>query len=294
MNIKALLLASVGVAAISFNASAADLALKAVPARPAYVAPFSWTGWYIGGFAGASFSNHKSTASPDGEGSFFDAPGSFFGPPTETRGLVVQGLAGATIGYNLQVNGNIVLGLEADAAWLSKAQSHSTTSTSTYSFNGGCGQGFQTGSIKNQYGATSIGTVRARFGVAFDRTMVFATGGLAVGRVKSSTEAAYSYAETYGNNSANGSASWSGSSSKTKYGYALGGGFEHALTNHVIFKLDAMYYNLGKVTTRATGSGCTASRCNSTCNTGPGTAQSYKSTHTVDGVMTRVGLNYKF
>jgi outer membrane immunogenic protein len=210
----------------------------------------------------------------------------------------VQGLAGVTIGYNLQLSGNFVIGLEADAAWLSKAQSHTASVADTYSFGQGCGQGFRTGSITNQYGATAIGTVRARFGQAFDRTLVFVTGGLAVGRVKSSTNAAFSYTETfvqtgnYGTN--NGSASWSGSSTKTKYGYALGGGFEHALTNHVIFKLDAMYYNLGKVRTRATGSGKCACSCNNTSDSGLATAQSYKSTHTVDGVMTRVGLNYKF
>jgi outer membrane immunogenic protein len=305
MNIRSLLLSSVATVALVVNASAADLPVKAVPIRPAAIAPFSWTGLYIGGFGGASFANNKTVSTNGGEDSFVgpaNSPGGAnFGDPT-TRGLSVQGLVGGTIGYNYQFPNMVVVGLEADGAWLSKPQSHTTSNTSPYTFAGpcgSCGQGFQTGKITNEYGARSIGTVRGRLGYGFDRALVFVTGGFAFGQVKSSTTAQGTFNQTLQTCCSplqlnNGQVNFAGSSSKTKTGYALGGGFEYALTHNLIAKFDALYYNLGKVSTTGTGRGTCNFACGSCTDSRTGSATPYKATHTVDGVMTRVGLNYKF
>ena len=62
-----------------------------------YAAPFSWTGFYIGATAGAGSGESR-----------FDA--GVLSNPFDINGFT----AGATVGYNLQLNGNWVVGIEAD------------------------------------------------------------------------------------------------------------------------------------------------------------------------------------
>ena len=78
-----------------------------------------------------------------------------------------------------------------------------------------------------------FGTVRARVGFAIDRTLLYATGGLAFGRVSNSwadTEAT----TIYGKNS-----SW-------KAGWTAGGGVEYAFTNNWTAKLEGLYVRLDR------------------------------------------------
>ena len=71
-----------------------------------------------------------------------------------------------------------------------------------------------------------LGTARLRAGYAFDRALIFATGGLAYGGVKAESSAS----EYDGSNTD----VFAGSASGTKVGYALGGGLEYAFaTQHV-------------------------------------------------------------
>ena len=155
MKARTWLLSSVATVALAFNASAADMSLPMK--APAYAAPFSWTGFYLGASAGGiglSSENTYSTSIPG-------VPGS-----TDTnRGSGV--LAGGTIGYNYQGWGPWVIGIEAD---YSMASAQTGTSAS---FNFGGGNGIA--SISN------LGTVRGRLGWASDHTLLFITGGLAWG-----------------------------------------------------------------------------------------------------------------
>ena len=146
-----LLLASVGVLALGVaSASAADIARRVAlpPAQPVYVAPFSWTGAYVGINGGYGF-GRSDFSGPFPSGSF-DASG---------------GLVGGTLGYNWQVN-QVVFGVEGDidASWIKGS--------------GTCGG--LTCETKN----TWLGTVRGRLGYAIDRFMPYVTGGLAVGDIK--------------------------------------------------------------------------------------------------------------
>src|ERR1041384_1009924 len=102
---KKLLLASVGMLALGVaSASAADIARRPPPppAQPVYVAPFSWTGAYVGINGGYGWGT-SSFSTPFPSGSF------------DTSG----GLVGGTLGYNWQAN-QIVFGLEGDidASWI--------------------------------------------------------------------------------------------------------------------------------------------------------------------------------
>lgn len=101
---KKLLLASAGVLALGVvSASAADLPRhRAMPEKaPVYVPPaWSWTGPYIGINGGWGFGRSDFSA-PSPTGSF------------DTSG----GLVGGTIGYNYQLDNNVVFGLEGDIDW---------------------------------------------------------------------------------------------------------------------------------------------------------------------------------
>ena len=126
----------------------------------------------------------------------------------------------------------------------------------------------------------SLGTVRGRVGYAFDRTLIYATGGFAYG------------AETYRGvfQMAAAQPSFYGSSSRVETGYAAGGGIEFALptdsvfnvfhSNAVTLKGEALYYDLGRRTVPLVA-------------VGPGVG-AYTARFRNEGVLGRFGLNYKF
>ncbi|MDO8877920.1 MAG: porin family protein [Pseudolabrys sp.] len=134
--------------AMASPSSAADMPRKA-PAY--YVAPFSWSGSYVGinggyGWGKTNWSNALGTT------------GDF-----NTKGAIL----GGTLGYNLQT-GVWVWGLEGDF-------DYSWINGSTTQFCGapGC-------ETRNRW----LGTVRGRIGYAFDRWLPYITGGAAIGDLK--------------------------------------------------------------------------------------------------------------
>jgi outer membrane immunogenic protein len=155
---KGLILAGVSALAVLTTltaANAADLPRRSaeMPVKaPAYVAPFSWTGFYLGINGGGGWGRSEWTGAA-GSTDRFDVSGA---------------LIGGTAGYNWQA-GHTVFGLEGDIDW-----SNIRGSTSS----GICAA--SDCSTKNDW----LGTVRGRVGYAFDRFLPYITGGLAVGNVK--------------------------------------------------------------------------------------------------------------
>jgi outer membrane immunogenic protein len=110
-------------------------------------------------------------------------------------------------------------------------------------------------------------TVRPRIGYAWDSTLVYATGGLAVTRLK--------FSQTYSDNitypllvppSTGAGGSEQASASATKVGYAVGGGFEQAVSDHWSFKAEYLYLRfsgLNAAGTLSDGFGGTAAFANS-------------------------------
>ena len=145
---KRSLAAALGALALvaSLPASAADLPARGMPYKaPAYAPMYNWTGFYLG---------------INGGGAFGDSGWNGLGVSNSPGG----GMVGGTIGYNWQGMGSPwVFGLEGDVDW--SGVSDSTT----------CGA--FTCQTKN----TWFGTVRGRLGYAFDRTLVYGTGGFAYG-----------------------------------------------------------------------------------------------------------------
>ncbi|OCK57045.1 porin family protein [Bradyrhizobium sp. LMTR 3] len=114
-------------------AMAADLAARPYTKAPAAaIAINNWTGFYIGAMGGYAQEN------------------------SDGIGTLSGGFAGGTVGYNWQM-GNVVLGIEADAAWADV--------------------GATIGLLESR--TRDMGTVRGRVGYAFDQVLVYGTGGYA-------------------------------------------------------------------------------------------------------------------
>ena len=142
-------------AAMAVPSLAADLPRPVYKAPPVFVAPFSWSGFYVGINGGYGWGN--ATVS--------NTLGSFTTNGTD------GGLVGATLGYNLQT-GNWVWGVEADIDYAFIKGNVSNTVAGC----AGC-------KVEN----TWLGTARGRIGYAFDRWLPYITGGAAFGGVKVAT-----------------------------------------------------------------------------------------------------------
>ena len=257
------LLAGAAVAAFSFGAQAADLPSRGVAPAPVYAAPiFTWTGLYVGLNAGYGFEGNKNIT----------IGGSPLITNSQIAGTVPFSLSkqrdgfigGAQIGYNWQA-GSFVYGLEADFQGADIKGSSSFCDPV-----GGCANVLTTASQKLEW----LGTVRARFGwAAFDRTLLYVTGGLAVGNSKLNANI---------NEFAGAGRQFIASaSSNARAGYTIGAGAEYAFTQNWSAKLEYLYYDLGSRTAVA-------------AQTNPlgGDFAVYRAK--TDGHIVRVGLNYRF
>ena len=201
------LLATAAIGALTVAASAADL-----PGRSAAVAPapmftvLNWTGFYVGaqiGYASERVTGTNATAAlllPD--------------PGTTTPAGVVGGLHA---GYNYQT-GALVLGIEGDIEATGLSKSTLTSSLTR----------FHTAKADWQ------GSIRGRVGYAFDRALIYATGGVAFQELK----------ESIGNV---GAAPYH-SFSNQRAGWTLGGGLEYAVTNNWSVRAEYRYTDFGKST----------------------------------------------
>jgi outer membrane immunogenic protein len=247
-------------------ASAADLSPRMYTKAPAYAAPtvYSWTGFYIGGNAGYGFGQDNNIgsvgqAAPNIANILGNArPGSV---DLNNDGFI----GGGQIGYNWQYGPNWVVGLETDIAY---TDFRKTDNVGTIALNG-------VDRLNNNFEKKLdyLGTVRGRVGYAIDRTLFYATGGLAYGEV-------HNGADFFG---AAGQLQFTGHNSDTKTGYTVGAGVEHAFAQNWTVKGEYLYYNLGDDTVNVAvvpGSG------------GAGTG--YNTTFKNDGHIVRAGLNYKF
>jgi outer membrane immunogenic protein len=159
-------------------------------------------------------------------------------------------IGGGQIGYNWQ-NGNFVWGFEADGSWLSTKINHED-----HTF--GYAQG-------PSHKISWLSTVRTRFGLAVGNTMVYATGGVAFGGVKNR----YSWdPDTIT------------SESKTRVGWAIGGGIEHMWTRNWTVALEGLFVDLGRSTVSTP--------------TFPGSPFSKSTRFSNQMVIGRVKLNYKW
>jgi outer membrane immunogenic protein len=220
-------------------AFAADMPFP-VKAPPIVAAPaYSWSGFYVGanvGFGGDKF-NYPFYA--------FQRQLQAEAPALETRvdgnlSLTSSGFfGGGQIGYNHQFHNNIVLGIEGDFQW-SGIDGKLASSGILVSNNGNLVSNtvFEVGSEVEWFS-----TIRGRLGYAWDRTLLYATGGAAVGKVKSHGSISVS--------NANGPVpqlTGMVSASDTQWGWTAGAGLEYALAPQWTFKTEYLYIDLGRQT----------------------------------------------
>jgi len=200
-------------------AQAADLPTKAPVYKAPVAAPFSWTGFYIGGHVGYGWGDKDWSDFFDPINPLNTVPG------RDTRYHVNGFLGGGQIGYNWQ-SGWTVFGFEADASW-----ANIDGSGIGPAFGGSCLQ--QDGGCSTKVEA--LGTIAARLGIAVDRALLYAKGGAAWVHEKHTTG---SHSDPI--------LQWSGTTSETRWGWTIGAGIEYAFAPNWSGKIEYNYLDFGK------------------------------------------------
>ncbi len=210
--------AALALAMLSTTAFAADLPARRAP--PVYAPPppvFSWTGAYIGAQIGYEFGRDDAFARATATGIGVASNGA---RPTGVIG-------GAHVGYNfstqsLPLFGNAfgglfgtggVFGIEGDV-----------DGTSAH-------QNYLLGGLLSRYNENVQGSVRGRLGVAVNRALFYATGGVAIGGLDTRYTNAFTGATD--------------SFSHTKVGYTVGGGIEYAFEGNFSIRAEYRYTDFG-------------------------------------------------
>jgi outer membrane immunogenic protein len=279
------LLASVGVIALIGSAAfAADLPSRAPP--PVYLPPppvFTWTGLYIGGNAGytwAASRNVDTTTVPVFADPTFDTELALSSAlATGTANVNPNGfIGGGQIGYNFQFANSWVVGIEADIQGIAG-------NNATGSFSGaGNPAAFPSETIESTVQSNKridyLGTVRGRVGFLMTPTvLIYGDGGLAYGEVKAATGIGQVNFPFGGFGSF-------GSISNTRVGWTAGGGVEWLFAPNWSFKVEYLYYDLGRVTYGL-------SPLTLTSAVGAFSSAPFSSTR-FNGNIVRAGLNYHF
>lgn len=216
---RKILLSTIAFAAMAGTAFAADLPTEKGP--PAFAPPpppvFSWTGVYIGGQVGYEW-GHTSPALDLGPGGIVGIPG------FHDQGVV----GGGHVGYNYEVGslggflpglggtgGGIVVGLEGDVNGASYSGSEDVL---------GAGALFL-------HDRTEVdASIRGRLGVAFDRVLIYGTGGAAFGSIRQSIDAPGIFGEGH---------------ETGRVGWTAGGGIEYAIDNNWSVRAEYRYTDYG-------------------------------------------------
>jgi outer membrane immunogenic protein len=197
--------------------------MPAYKAAAAVPVPFTWTGFYIGGFAGGAWGGVS--ASP-----LRSVPGgaAYNQAITNDYGLGSSFIGGGTVGYNWQIAGPVVIGVEGEIGYLRLSASAVDPGSL-----GGIAGGDTVSSTRV---GDWYGVVAGRFGLAADRFLAYGKVGAAFLRVETGYVDTCTVAPC-------GPATVNTTTSKTVTSLALGGGLEWAWTNN--WSIKAEYLRFG-------------------------------------------------
>jgi len=227
MRMKRVMFAA-AVALIAAPAFAADLPPARPAPAPAYIPPvvpiYNWSGIYIGVNVGAAF---VSQGAPNNT----VATGPLAGTPSGAVSTSSTGIAaGGQVGINFQ-NGPWVFGVEGDADYLSNK---STT----------FGRFAATGATNSHvFTLDVLSTVRGRVGYAFDRALIYGTGGFAMGDY-STTRTQLTGTAPFGTATPGTAESFSA----LRFGWTAGGGLEYALGDNWTVRAEYLFVDLQSLT----------------------------------------------
>lgn len=245
---KKLLIAAAVAVLGATSAQAADIAARPFTKTPAS----SWSGFYVGGNLGASFSDAKpsnsiacgalgvadyicSTADPASQANAPALVNSLVGSSSNSNII-----GGAHAGYNQQA-GLIVYGGEIDVGYFNFGTSQ--LGRGVFPATGGNGAALNGDSFIAATSVTSdlLVTLRGRLGYLISPNLLgYATGGLAVGRVKT----ANSYVDNHNHGNPVGGNGF-GERTETKVGWTVGAGLEYAFARNWSVRVEYMYLDLG-------------------------------------------------
>jgi outer membrane immunogenic protein len=184
------------------NAELLDPA-PAYPTRPDYPTKFvntallyDWTGFYAGINGGGSFGRTTWASDPDF---------------TSGSVNVASGLAGGTMGYNMQNLGRLVVGEEFDFDW--RSFTAHMPAPSCVASGGDC-----------EFTSRWVSTARIRFGYMVDTFLPYVTGGVAITDVNQGIVGHPL-----------------GIAQGVSYGWTVGAGLEFALTGALTAKIEYLY-----------------------------------------------------
>lgn len=283
------------VALITEPVFAADMAVKAPP--PASAPAYGWMGFYGGVNAGAGFGNSNANwnylADPTVPGTAGCPPGGFDLCTSGSDKINMSGaIGGAQVGYNWR-GGNFLAGIEADFQLTSLSGTRDATTNFTCICSvGAVNQGSTAVSLTERI--PWLGTVRGRIGTIAGRWLLYATGGLAYGRVEVDSSGSITgvnlAASTAGFQPA-----WSTSGNgTTKAGWTIGGGTELALDGHWSAKFEYLFVDLGSFNAAFTGfPGCFGVIAGGAAGCIPYGAGAANISSRITDSIVRLGLNYK-
>jgi outer membrane immunogenic protein len=252
----------IGIAAVASllatNAFGADLAARPYTKAPAIVeAGYNWTGFYVGLNGGYSWGRANTTIAP-----FPIFPTAALAGHQKVDG----GLGGGQIGYNWQIDRKWLIGLEADIQATGERSSSFLTGVGPRygSFasglpNSSAGPDFNaivTQTANLAHSLEWFATFRGRAGVLADpQTLLYATGGLAVGEFKYSAQTTTSvqvFGPGLGGTTPSGPplvlVGPAASSSDTRVGWTVGAGAERKFSANWSGKLEYLYLDFGSKT----------------------------------------------
>jgi outer membrane immunogenic protein len=270
---KKLILALSAVALSAVGASAADMAVKALP-MAAPIA-YNWSGWYVGVNAGGAWNDGRDDVFPTGCFLIVGGCGAIADNPKRSDSVRLNGAGftgGAQAGYNWQRE-RWVFGIEGDINFNGINDGSSINRPVVAPL---VGNFIHSETAKQEW----FGTLRGRVGMTVTPSfLLYGTGGLAFGQVRSASTVSFtSTADTY-----------AGSIDQTRAGWTLGAGGEWMIAPKWSIKAEYLYVDLGKVSyTQA----CTnLPVCGSPPQVSPA---SYQTDLRVRENIVRVGLNYHF
>lgn len=216
--------ASAAVLLSAVTSNAADLPSRLPPPLPPPPAIFTWSGFYIGPNIGGAFGSDDRVGIHKRGGRNIRG-NRFLGNPVTLRETGVFG--GAQLGYNYQF-GSFVVGVEVDGEGSSVEGAKSARGGSRLNFS----------QVTAASKVDAFGTARGRVGYAFNRFLVYGTGGVAVAHVN------YNVLITGSNNQR--ALNTQIQDDNAKFGYVFGGGVEYAITNNWSVKAEYQFIGLGR------------------------------------------------
>jgi outer membrane immunogenic protein len=222
---KRLFVASALLLAAAGHSAAADLIGGGVAPEAPVASYYDWSGAYVGAFGGWAHARTKAT----------DIEGEEYGDNTPGAAMSMSDdgfIGGVTAGYNFQ-SGAWVFGPEVELGWAGVKKTHIDPND-------------ENGGLFTQYGL--YGAAAGRVGYAIDRTLFYGKGGLAFAQIKS----AGGEFDGVGDEDDNGYWGFDGSEAafgkKTRLGWTIGAGVEHALSEKWTVKAEYLFADFGSKT----------------------------------------------